>query len=266
MQESNSETKKQMLSQLMDGEWYELNPSDCVAAMCDDEQLRAKWARYHMIRDAMHNEPMQADQSLVSRICDAIDDEPAYSNISSLSSAALPASQTRLSQSVAAEFPAIDSESEPGNSALIPAATVKRPSWVNTGVAGLALAASVALVTVVSMNLVNPQSPSDVSALAVASSVEDSAEDSVENNTAVADSGALNQLGVFESGDRSVLPTVDFVSNAGASWSSPASPERVLDEVRLNKLLSQHLEQAPTSAREGLLPYSRILGYENNNQ
>lgn len=258
MQESDSEMKKQMLSQLMDGEWYELNPSDCVAAMCDDEELRAKWARYHMIRDAMHNEPMRADQSLVSRICDAIDDEPAYSNISSLSSAALPASQTRLGQSVATESPAIISESEPGNSARVPAATVKRPSWVNTGVAGFALAASVALVTVVSMNLVNPQSSSDVSALAVA--------DSVENNTAVADSGELDQLGGFESGDKSVLPTVDFVSNAGSFWSSPASSERVLDEVRLNKMLSQHLEQAPTSAREGLLPYSRILGYEDNNQ
>lgn len=259
MKETDNHTNKEMLSQLMDGEWHELNPSDCVAAVCDDEKLRAKWARYHMIRDAMHKEPMQTDQSLVSRICDAIDDEPAYSNISSLSGAAVQPLQAGEQNTDAST--SMSSDSDNGQVVAIDsAAAVKRPSWVNTGVAGLALAASVALVTVVSLNLVGPQTSSDVSTTAEAGLIEP--------GTAVVDSGApLNDLGTFESGDRSVLPTVDFVSNSGAYWTSPSSSERVSDESRLNRMLSNHLEQAPTAVREGgLLPDSQLEGSEEGNQ
>ena len=65
----------------MDGEWHELNTSECVAALCEDESLRDKWSRYHLIRDVLKNEPVVADLDLASRICAAIDDEPGYSNI-----------------------------------------------------------------------------------------------------------------------------------------------------------------------------------------
>lgn len=245
-----------MLSQLMDGEWYELNPSDCVAALCNDERLRAKWARYHVIRDAMHKEPMRLDELLVARISDAIDDEPAYSNISSLNPEAAPVSQSQAGRAVAQEYSDADSENERQTAEVVPLVTVKKPSWINTGVAGLALAASVALVTVVSVNLVAPQRSLDKPMVA--------ATQSTPINTAVANSSAIDRLGVYDSGDRSVLPTVDFVSNTGAFWTSTASSNRAADEVRLKKMLSQHLEQAPTSARQGLLPYSRILGYREN--
>ena len=76
---------EEKLSQLMDGEWDGLNPSDCVAGICDDEALRSKWARYHLIRDVINSEPVEVDNKLVSNICAAIADEPSYSNITPFS-------------------------------------------------------------------------------------------------------------------------------------------------------------------------------------
>ncbi len=88
MQHTNPPVNKEQLSQLMDGEWLELNSSECVKGVCGDEALRGKWARYHLIRDVINSEPVQTDNALVSRICAAIDDEPAYSNITHISSEA----------------------------------------------------------------------------------------------------------------------------------------------------------------------------------
>ena len=79
---------EEKLSQLMDGEWDGLNPSDCVAGICNDEALRSKWGRYHLIRDVMKSEPIQVDDKLASSICAAIADEPTYSNITPFSASA----------------------------------------------------------------------------------------------------------------------------------------------------------------------------------
>ena len=72
---------EEQVSQWMDGDWDGLNPSDCVAGIADDEALRQKWARYHLIRDVIKSEPVQVNEQLVSSICSAIADEPAYTNI-----------------------------------------------------------------------------------------------------------------------------------------------------------------------------------------
>lgn len=229
MHESDKLNNEQKLSQLMDGEWHELNPAECTATLCADTALKAKWARYHMIRDVLKNEPVQADPGVASRICAAIADEPSYSNITPFSGTTAVRESPELAETVA-----IQADVAPQ------AVDHKKPSWINTGVAGFALAASVALVTVVGLNLFEQQEQPGVSQVASIEEVP------------------------FTQDNRAVLPVAEFVANTGSYWVSPESSERVSDEQRLNMMLSQHIENSPTSVREGLLPYSRLVGYEES--
>lgn len=241
---NNPPMNKEKLSQLMDGEWHDLNPSDCVRSVCDDEELRGKWARYHLIRDVIKNEPIDTDSALVSRICDAIADEPAYSNITSLPSAGeAPGQEAAVDDSVAdmpAGVIAIGAAGERGKSS----------SWISTGMAGFALAASVAAVTVVGMNVWQGQETDTTQRLAAARSP-----------------STVDGSKAFSSQLRGApLPQVDLVANTGSYWVSPQSSQRVGNEERLNMFLSQHIENSPTADREGLLPYSRLVGYDERVQ
>ncbi len=237
MQHPNPPVNKEQLSQLMDGEWLELNPSECVKGVCGDEALRGKWARYHLIRDVIKSEPVQADNALVSRICAAIDDEPAYSNISSISSEAV--SVVSLS--------ARDEAESSGSVSELSVARNRRSSWLGTGMTGVALAASVAAVTVVGMNVWQQQSPAQPESLAAISAVP---------------TGGTNAFSQQVQG--APLPEVDLVANTGSFWISPQSSQRVSYEERLNMFLSQHIENSPTA--DSLLPYSRLVGYDERGQ
>lgn len=232
MQQSNNQTNEQQMSQLMDGEWLELNPTECVAALCKDEALQAKWSRYHMIRDVMKNEPVSAEFDLSSRISAAIEDEPTYSNITSLNAT----SDAKPFQSAASETNVTSIQA--GKS------SADNKSMFKTGLTGFAMAASVALVTVVGMNIWQAQGTDQPSSVA---------------STSLQNDGS----GVFvEQVEGATLPVVEFVSNTGSFWVSPETTERVRDEQRLNMMLSKHFENSPTSNREGLLPYSRLVGYD----
>lgn len=237
MQYSNPPVNKEQLSQLMDGEWLGLNPSECVKGVCGDEALRGKWTRYHLIRDVIKNEPVQADNALVSRICAAIDDEPTYSNVAQFSTEAVNA--VALSVGNEAESSATVSELSEARSG--------RTSWLGTGMTGFALAASVAAVTVVGMNIWQQQSPAQPESLAAIDAV------------SIDGSNAFSQQV-----QGAPLPEVDLVANTGSFWMSPQSSRRVSHEEQLNMYLSQHIENSPTA--DSLLPYSRLVGYEERGQ
>lgn len=240
---------EEKLSQLMDGEWDGLNPSDCVAGICDDEALRNKWARYHLIRDVMKSEPVQVDNNLVSSICAAIADEPEYSNITPFSGAAEESASKASIQTESA--PASEDKVTDISQARTAATEDKKKSSFGTGLTGFALAASVALVTVVGMNVWQGQESLET------------------NNTSVAANtiAPTDAVDAFSQQVQGVpLPEVEFVSNTGSYWVSPQTSERVTDEERLNMFLSQHLENSPTASREGLLSYSRLVGYDNRSE
>ena len=289
-------TREHRLSQLMDGEWHKLDRSECVASLCADASLRSKWARYHMIRDVMKNEPVQADLALVSRICSAVDREPAYTNITPFSAAGKGA---RLDTPVSEDSPVTMEESGASadavgstddNEAAISAPAqplsrsqaeaeaersdaVRKRSWANTGVAGFALAASVALITVVGVNVFEQQSSSGVPVVGNApeagvADLSTSVAQTQQTNATTSGSDAIQtpQVGAVDD-SIAVLPVVDFVANtSGAYWVSPESSMRVSDEERLNMMLSDHIENSPTASREGLLPYSRLVGYRTLEQ
>ncbi len=244
MQDSNNPPmNKEKLSQLMDGEWHDLNPSDCVQGVCADEELRGKWARYHLIRDVIKNEPIETDNALVSRICDAIADEPAYSNITALGNYAEVPDRSEVvpvHAQTSAEVTPLAATDGRG----------QRSAWLGTGMAGFALAASVAAVTVVGMNVWQSQEA-----------------DQVESVAAVRSSAAIDGRDAFSQQVRGApLPQVELVANTGSYWVSPQSSQRAGNEERLNMFLSQHIENSPTADREGLLPYSRLVGYDERAQ
>ena len=237
---------EEKLSQLMDGEWDGLNPSDCVAGICDDDALRSKWARYHLIRDVINSEPVEVDNKLVSSICAAIADEPTYSNITPFAASAEQASADSVSfeESSAATNDTVTDISQARDKSQ----AVKKSSSFGTGLTGFALAASVALVTVVGMNVYQGQESLESGNVSVA----------------VNTPAPVDAVDVFsQQVEGAPLPEVEFVSNTGSYWVSPQTSERVTDEKRLNMFLSQHLENSPTAGREGMLSYSRLVGYDD---
>jgi len=239
---NNPNMNKEKLSQLMDGEWHDLNPSECIQGVCADDELRGKWARYHLIRDVMKNEPIETDNMLVSRICDAIADEPAYSNITPLANYSdLP--EVEASAPVEVQAPATVASIETAGT------RAPRSSWLGTGMTGFALAASVAAVTVVGMNVWQNQEAEPVRSLAA------SAPSTIDGSNAFS-----------QQVQGAPLPQVELVANTGSYWMSPKSSQRVGNEERLNMFLSQHIENSPTADREGLLPYSRLVGYDERAQ
>ena len=66
------------------------------------------------------------------------------------------------------------------------------------------------------------------------------------------------------------LPRVDLVANVGGAagrsgsyWvAGDSGVRRGASEARLNAFLSQHIESSPTAAQQGMLPYSRLVGYD----
>ena len=120
------------------------------------------------------------------------------------------------------------------------------PKW-RTSLVGLGIAASVAMVTVVGMNQLQEGNQSAQVAAAT---------DNVPASVVTAEEAFSQQV------PGAPLPQVEFVANTGAFWVSPESTKRVEAEEKLNMFLSQHIENSPTTVREGMLPYSRLVGYD----
>lgn len=266
---------EEQLSQLMDGEWDGLNPSRCVAGICNDDKLRSKWSRYHLIRDCMKSEPVSVNNQLLSNISAAIANEPAYTNITPFNlscdvvdarhsdaadtnlltdenaTAVSSTTEKAVTQIVEDGFiPALSPALAPAPApALAPApSSAPRNTFWATGCKGFAVAASVAAVTVVGMNAWQGQNADALQ----------------RQNTSVAVNTLLPERGAdafSQQIDGAPLPRVDFVANTGSFWVSPQTAERVSNEERLNMFLSQHLENSPTASRVGLVSYSRLVGY-----
>lgn len=214
---------KETLSQLMDGEWQDLDAAKSVKAACADEDLKSTWSRYHIIRDVIRHDEIRVDTSLAARISQAIADEPTYSNVSEIGSRNEFDQPSARTNTVKAD----------GAETLLEHNRQKTSNW-RAGFGGAAIAASVALATVVGLNVWKGE---DASIQTIASSP------------------AVTAPGV-------VLPEVEYVSNKGSFWVNPEAKRSALAEKRLNAMLSAHIERSPTAERSGMLPYSRLLGYD----
>ena len=68
-----NEQLKEKLSAFMDGE---LDDAKLMHLLDSDADARATWARYHLIRDALHQDYVPNAQSLADKVADALENEP----------------------------------------------------------------------------------------------------------------------------------------------------------------------------------------------
>ena len=282
---------QESLSCLMDGEWRELDVRRCVEAACRDEALRAKWSRYHLARDAMRREVTAGGGvSMVERIRSRLADEPAHTNVTVMfdgvgTGAEFGGADARGAAPAAAsgaESAPIDSPGArtaasapaPGPAAPGPAAAGARPAAPSRRVrwsglfGGAALAASVALATVFGLDALRGGALSvdgDEETLRVASLPASPPAPPLVAASGDARDGFSRQIAGVP------LPEVDLVANSGngadagtgAYWTLPGESARRADsEARLNLFLSQHIEHSPAAEHQGMLPYSRLVGYD----
>ena len=273
---------QETLSCLMDGEWRELDVPRCVEDACRDEALRAKWSRYHLARDVMRREvSVGAAVSLAERVRARLADEPAHSNVTAIFEASdagrANPSSGGTTESVAAASGVVSSggtrsgEISPGTDALADTGPSRRsaamaaspggtPKWRGV-LGGAALAASVALATVFGLDAWRGGAPDGEGAGGAVGSAFDVAAlpASPPADAAAARDGFSRQIAGVP------LPEVELVANTGtgAYWTvAGAEPRRADSEARLNLFLSQHIEHSPAAEHQGMLPYSRLVGYD----
>ncbi len=288
---NDNEEMLKSLSAAMDNDWDDeahvsellvqtLQPSHMQA------ELRSKFERYHMIRDVMHKElspALTADFS--SRISAAIADEPAI--------IAPTAMQRPSVENTAKSFTGVSADENAADFAGYKAkAEQKNEQYgkatpgglfgnvVGAGIGGFAVAASAALIALVGFNVIDQsndlQAPAfnvaatttspaleaqDLNVVRVAQSLTEPQDGILSIRQTFSDDVDLNQ--VVES--FSSTP-IEFVSNSGTFWVSDGQGRNVANEERLNKLLSRHIESSPTARMGGILPYSRIVGYDSTEQ
>ena len=256
---------QESLSCLMDGEWRELDVRRCVEVACRDEALRAKWSRYHLARDVMRREVIAVEgASMAERIRASLAHEPSHTNVTVMFDGAGSGAQSDApSDSSGARTAASAPLAGPVATGAGAAELSRGARWGNLA-GGAALAASVALATVFGLDALRDGAPSaggGEGTLRVAASPAP---------PPVAPSGEARD-GFSRQIAGAPLPEVELVANsgggseagAGAFWKLPGESARRADsEARLNLFLSQHIEHSPSAEHQGMLPYSRLVGYE----
>ncbi len=71
-----SESNREHLSSLMDGELKQSEARFLVRRLTGDGQMKATWRRYHLVRACLHGESISGDD-LGARVAQALNDEPA---------------------------------------------------------------------------------------------------------------------------------------------------------------------------------------------
>ncbi|MBX2824797.1 MAG: sigma-E factor negative regulatory protein, partial [Gammaproteobacteria bacterium] len=203
----------EQISALIDGYWSDdqgRTDTDSAVAALDsnldallaDEQARARWTRYHLIRDALQESPgSPLDAGFADRVSAAIQAEPAI--------VALPSSERETNRrqiaDQSADQSAVSQETEDASSGA--GSNVVQGNF-KRNLVGLSVAATVAMVSLVGLNVLQ------------------GSRDAVPGNT--------NTVAVLPSTDTPVLPNqsgsvngeIQFVSNpVGSYW---VSQERAL--------------------------------------
>jgi sigma-E factor negative regulatory protein RseA len=208
-----SDKFKENTSALVDGELDRRSAAETIDALLDDDTLRAHWSRYHLVRDVLRRKASaEAGSELCERVSSVLADEPLHFG--------QPARHTGR-----------------WRAALKPAA-------------GLALAASVAVVAVLAVRSMGPPGVEPERAAAPSTRVAASVPVLGERVTPVASgSPQVLQAQAPAAGLRRLQWTT----------SEPAVAQR------LNGYLVNHSEYLD-GAMKGMHPYARIVGYDSTGQ
>jgi len=142
---------REIISHLMDGEWGGLDLSRCLGDVCESEEKKQVWARYHLVRDGMRSESVDETFSIADRVSAAIADEPSYSNVTSIGSS----DSSQGQEQVGAHHDntvAVQPQAEwAGTGTQRQSSQPARSRW-GLGATGFGIAASAALATVVGLD------------------------------------------------------------------------------------------------------------------
>jgi sigma-E factor negative regulatory protein RseA len=186
-------TRDERYSALIDGEVSDFEQRRLVDDLLKDEEAQASWVRMHLIGDALREElPQSLDMDFVAKLRDKIDEEPEYN-----------------------ERPAQGGKA----------------GWIKPA-SGFAVAASVALVSILSLQSMVGYDTNPTSTVPVASQ---------------------SSPAIVPAGDNFRLAS----SPASGTVKQGVTNQEV--EQRINRYLVNHSEFA---SRPGVLPHARIVGYE----
>lgn len=294
---------KETLSGLIDNEWNIDGKSDdivaspdALAAISNDPALRHSYERYHLIRDVInkdYNAALSSDFS--ARVAAAVAKEPSIADLSATAEvsadstrAGLPNNVTSLNAERAQRSKSADAgqqveqtHQQTGKAAAVGARNSSANSssfgW-KTGAGGLAVAASVAMVSLIGFNMLEQgDSAQDDQSLVATSLVPNdvvasggSDVQAVIDNQVSIEQVAAQQEALLPQG-QSQQPAlrvpgygaqIEYVSNTSTYWVNPSKERSSVTEKRLNMFLSKHIENSPTADMGGMLPYSRLAGYD----
>ncbi len=192
------------LSGLMDDEPADFSSAATLDKLCKDADLKGCWQRYHLIGDIMRERNIPSlSGDFSQRVMSALENEP-----------------TILAPPV----------SRPASQPSLPQRFLKP-------VAGLAIAASVAAVTVFSMqNILTTDTPNPHNLASLATTSQ---------------SSPLNKPFASQ-------PTVSAAGLLPASASAPVES----GEESLNSYILRHMESSPTGNMQGGLSYVKLAGFD----
>ena len=294
------------VSALMDNDWDDESHVNEVLGQIQhpapgQAQMRRKFERYSLIRDAMHKDlGNNVPADFASRISAAIAEEPTIVTPVAISkrSAAVshigqqPHINLSAADNSAGTIQPTSSESSP-QPASLDQHRAKRDArqtsldkndgvfWsrFGVGVGGFAVAASAAMVALVGFNVLDQSDGSlgpavggsPVAAIDVQNQTNDVVptvtvidQEQFKNATVQAefannDANSLEGRAVVNSFNNG---TIEYVSNSTTFWVRDDNHRNPEMESRLNRFLSQHMENSPTARMGGILPYARIVGYD----
>lgn len=209
------------ISSLVDGEFDGQDPHAAVEALLKDEEARGRWARYHLMSDAMkRNLPNGIDQQLSSRVMAALENEP-----------------------------------------TVLAPPKREFSDLGRRLSGLAVAASVAVVAVFGVQLMNQEAYQENGQASVSQVAQASAKSQVSaKNQALAQAQLSTQRSIQNNLVRpDMRPGVQTVTQSQRQ-SDPHAAIRKHSYSYLNKYLIDHNQQT-ARAIQGVVPYARIIAY-----
>jgi len=181
-----SEKLHEQISALVDNEVTD--PELLIRQICKDTDLQERWRRHHVVHDVLNNQLSTTPVDLSQRISQAIDSEPVHHSNVSL---------TRVSQP-------------------------SRARYIMKQVSGLAIAATVSAIAVISVQ-----------------------------QTSISSSGSSQEVAGLNGNTTVAQAQVRFVNE----------PQKLDNKVqsKLSNYLVNHNEYSITSNMQGVLPYTRVV-------
>ena len=306
------------VSALVDNDWDDESHFNEVLGQIQhpaagQAQLRRKFERYSLIRDAMHKDlGNSVPTDFASRVSAAIANEPTIVTPVAASAHSRSSAQPHIDLNASTDYSIQQHSSAVGSDVAseVGSEQARKPvsltehrakrdskqtslnnndgvfwSRFGVGVGGFAVAASAAMVALVGFNVLDQSGGavgpaaggSQVAAIDVQNSTNAVApasgltptvkvidQEQFQNTTAQAgfstnDAGNLEGRAVVNSFNNA---SIEYVSNSTTFWVRDDNHRNPEMENRLNRFLSQHMENSPTARMGGILPYARIVGYD----